>query len=600
MCTLGCGARLTGQGMPSHLRDKCELRMLTCDYCKEEFKSRDLCAHGEKCPKMNVKCELKCGETIRREDVKLHQNYECSMAEDTCKLDCGLKMRRNKLKIHMRDSCINRKATKVEIHEQRNLCRVKRTNGKYGGYKKYTLTEVKERDNALSICGVCEGIMREACFDTSSGEQFCSCCEVRDSSSSTTQPYPPFRTYYTPKQTPIPNVPVRNTINLLKCSCPLSERGCTWIGILKECENHLDTCGYVGDKCKLGCGEVLHRNQLIVHKDSCSYRRVKCEHCFMKFKFRDMPKHLRECPKMEVFCELNCGIVMLREDVKQHLEQDCGMMEKTCILGCEMRMTRDELENHVINTCVQREVSCEHCWEDFKFCDMTNHLDKCPKMEVSCELKCGVVMCREDTTHHLETDCVEKEIKCPFVKYKCKVTSIKRKYLSQHLEEKRTEHLELKLTAMEENILKQNEEVKQQNFKINRMTEHINALRSLSSTTMLDWKIENLSKFIQINHVPEPRHVAGYNINIHFLKEYIYVDTGDHYNYRSFSAKFLIRLYSNIRCRVVKEYKINNLVYSCSGKYKTQIARITKSDAEELSRIGSANKLILEMYVTKQ
>ena len=515
----------------------------------------------------------------------------------------------------------------IEVYKQRNLCRVKRTNGKYGGYKKDILTEVKERDNALLICGVCEGIMREACFDTSSGEQFCSCCEVQDSSSSTTQPYSPFptyssnRTYFTPKpkqtppkQTPTPNVPVRNTINLLKCSCPLSERGCTWIGILKECENHLDTCGYVGDECKLGCGEVLHRNQLNVHKDSCPCREVKCEHCFMKFKFRDMPKHLRECPKMKVSCELNCGMVMLREDVTQHLKQDCGMMVETCTLGCDVKMTRDELKIHVTETCEQRFILCEHCKKDFKFCDMTNHLDKCPKMKVSCELKCGVVMCREDVTHHLETDCVEKEVECPFVKYKCEVTSIKRKHLSQHLEEKRTEHLELKLNAMEENILKQNEEVKQQNFKIYRMTEHINALRSLSSTTMLDWKIENLSKFIQINHVPEERDVAGRNLNIHFLKEYIYVDSVRYYRsfytqeyytqllyaggYSSFSAKFLIRLYSTIKCRVVKEYKIKNVYCYNSEMYKTEIARITKSDAEELSRTGSANKLILEMYVT--
>ena len=108
-------------------------------------------------------------------------------------------------------------------------------------------------------------------------------------------------------------------------------------------------------------------------------------------------------------------------------------------------MTRDELKIHVTETCVQRFIPCEHCKKDFKFCDMTHHLEMCPKMEVSCELKCGVVMCRGDVTQHVEQDCVEKEIKCPFVKYKCEVTSIKRKYLSQHLEEKETKHLGLKL-----------------------------------------------------------------------------------------------------------------------------------------------------------
>ena len=67
-----------------------------------------------------------------------------------------------------------------EIDRQRNLCRVKTRDESYGGYKREILTEnLSDRDNALLVCGICKGIMREACF-TRSGEQFCSCCEVRD------------------------------------------------------------------------------------------------------------------------------------------------------------------------------------------------------------------------------------------------------------------------------------------------------------------------------------------------------------------------------------------------------------------------------------
>ena len=534
-----------------------------------------------------------------------------------------------------------------EVYKQRDLCRVKKTNGKYGGYKKYILTEVKERDNALLICEVCKGIMREACFDTSSGEQFCSCCDA------TKQPYTSNMMYSFAIRT-TPNVPVRNTINLLKCS---------WLGILEECENHLDTCGYVGDKCKVGCEEVLHRKELNAHKDSCPYRNVQCKHCTKVFNFRDMPKHLKECSKMKVSCKLKCGIVMRREDVTQHLKKDCGMMVETCTLECGMRMTRDELKIHVINTCVQREVPCEHCWEYSKFCDIPNHLKKCPKMEVSCELNCGIVVCREDIAQHLAEDCIEKEIECPFVKYKCEVTSIKRKYLSQHLEETETKHLRLKLNAMEDILFKQCEgsnEIKQyvdeckqhrneskkyrdeskqhrdeskqhrdqskqhrgeskqyrdeskqdmeeinrhkrymdnQMVGINRMAEHITALCSISRTTMLDWKIENLSEFTRNNHAPEECIVKGYNINIYFLKEIISVDTG---NCASFTAKFLIRLYSTIKCRVVKEYNYGTASINTREYGKQRIVHITKSDAEELSRTGSANKLILEMYLTIQ
>ena len=63
----------------------------------------------------------------------------------------------------------------VEVHKQRNLCRVERGHGRYGGYRKDILiVNLTERD-ALLICEKCEGIMREACL-SNSGKQFCSCC----------------------------------------------------------------------------------------------------------------------------------------------------------------------------------------------------------------------------------------------------------------------------------------------------------------------------------------------------------------------------------------------------------------------------------------
>ena len=536
---------------------------------------------------------------------------------------------------------------------------MERGDGKYGGYRKDILKEnLTNRDETFLICGICKGIMREACV-TSSGEQICSCCEVRSHSKHN------------------PNEVVRKMVNSLKCSCPLLERGCRWLRTLKDCEEHLDTCGYVRDQCKLGCGAVLHRNKLRAHEaDNCSNRKVECEHCNQYFTFRDLTTHHKECPKMEVSCELKCGKMMWREDMAQHLEQECGLivnmcklgcgvvlqrnelrihMTDTCVqrliqceyckgdfkfcdmsahhkecpkmelpcelcdnimcredmaqhlelecgmvveaceLGCGMKMIRNELKIHVTDTCVQRMIQCVHCKEDIKFCDTTTHLEVCLRMKLLCELACGVVMCREDMAQHLEQECVEKVIMCPFVKYNCEVSSIKRKYLSQHLEEKRTEHLELKLNAMEDSILKQSEE---QITRISRMSEHIKALRSMSRITMLDWNIESLSKFIQINHIPEQRNVAGHNLNIHFLKEHIYVSYADTYEYR-FSAKYLIRLYSTIKCKVVKQYDCGRVNVYSGVHEKSRISRILKSDAEELSLTGSANKLILEMYITK-
>ena len=38
---------------------------------------------------------------------------------------------------------------------------------------------------------------------------------------------------------------------------------------LKDCEDHLDTCGYVHAQCKLKCGKLLQRNELKLHEEKC-------------------------------------------------------------------------------------------------------------------------------------------------------------------------------------------------------------------------------------------------------------------------------------------------------------------------------------------
>ena len=481
----------------------------------------------------------------------------------------------------------------VEIHKQRSLCRV----GLEGGYLLSILTEkMTDRDKALLTCKVCKGIMRCACFN-SDGNQLCVSC---------------FPAYSTSRKTT--NVAVRRMVSSLKCSCPLSERGCKWLGTLEYCEEHLDTCVYVRDKCKLGCGEVLQRNKLKVHEEKCLNRNKKCNHCNNEIIFCEMSKHLDKCPKMKVSCELKCGRSINREDVTQHLEQECGMKQERCSLECGLIVKRDEARTHVMDKCLRRKIPCEHCQQKFKFCEMPKHHKECPKAKVSCELKCGRSINREDMAQHVEQDCVETEVECPFVRYKCE-TKLKRKHVNRHLAEKETTHLGLRLTALEEfeaihpllrlnamelqiDAIERNHEIR-----ISRMNEHIKVLYSISNTTKLEWNIEYIHEFIQIYHEPDRRNVSGRDLSIHFFKENIYVRAGTHGYHDSFSAKFLIRLYSTIKCKVVKQYDCRSVnVYAMKNSFgdyiRCQVALISESDAEELSRTRSANKLILEMYIT--
>ena len=487
----------------------------------------------------------------------------------------------------------------LEPETGRDLCRVRKDDERKG-YRKDILTDNLSERDAVFFCNRCQGMMREVCI-SSGGEQLCSCCKKGDEQAN-------------------PNIQMDNMILSFKCSCPLIARGCKWLGVLGDCQNHLDTCSYVYETCKLRCGVVLQRNELSVHEmEKCPQRIVECEHCNNEFESYELHTHLDKCPKMEVSCELKCGKIMCREDMTQHLKQECGLMVEMCKLECGKEMTRNELRIHVTDTCVQRLIQCEHCKGDFKFCDMSAHLDVCPKMEVSCELKCGVVMCREVMTQHLEVDCPEKAIECPYAKYKC-VGLIKRKDMSKHLEERRMEHLELKLndfimeSSKESEInAKQKEKISElsatigimsqkttlQSATIEKMSQKItlleNEIHSLkkvmenlnSIPIKLDW-IAKLPGGLFSNHARKQFVVAGYQFEFDFYRPYynqlqirIYPQNGFYYEKLKwpFKAKFTTRLRSNRNPTVTKEFKSEVIVverkdFNSDSKKYFDIAKI--------------------------
>ena len=135
-------------------------------------------------------------------------------------------------------------------------------------------------------------------------------------------------------------------------------------------------------------------------------------------------------------------------------------------------------------------------------------------------------MCREDVTRHVEQDCVEKEIECPFAKYKC-VGLMKRKNLRNHLDEKRMEHLELKMDTMQECMLeeseKQKEKISELNTTITTMSrkmksleEEVEILTKLTKAIKLDWRITGVPKSGYSNGILKQFQVAGYNLEFLF------------------------------------------------------------------------------------
>ena len=70
----------------------------------------------------------------------------------------------------------------------------------------------------------------------------------------------------------------------------------------------------IREKCELNCGVVLSRGELKIHeKDTCENRMLECEYCEDNFIAYEYPKHLDVYSKMEVTCELRCGAAICRE-----------------------------------------------------------------------------------------------------------------------------------------------------------------------------------------------------------------------------------------------------------------------------------------------
>ena len=176
---------------------------------------------------------------------------------------------------------------------------------------------------------------------------------------------------------------------------------------------------------------------------------------------------------------------------EKHVEV-CNFVLEKCSLGCGKVLRRDQMSLHESDKCINR------------------------NMEVECELGCGMIVHRDDMTQHISLECGEKEIECPFVKYKCEVRMIKRRELDTHLEEKRSEHFELKVNAMEEIFIGQNKEIEMLKNEMEKMkkiekclinvdkkvieqnTSLIETLLNRPDFSKLEWNIKNLPKEMRV------------------------------------------------------------------------------------------------------
>ena len=213
----------------------------------------------------------------------------------------------------------------------------KEKKGEFRGYRRDLLTE-ETPDNIKKIifCCQCEGISRKP--QLGDGKTFCTPCSKGT-------------------RTPVDSR-VDEIVLQLKSRCPLSTRGCDWLGQLGDIEQHIRECEKLRIDCEIGCGEVLERRATDEHLRKCPLRRERCEFCGEEVETSKANRHIALCPihpDGEVLCpykELGCDLLRIRrKNLDTHLADNFIGHQKLLLKEInQLRSENDKLRNAADNS----------------------------------------------------------------------------------------------------------------------------------------------------------------------------------------------------------------------------------------------------------
>ena len=143
-----------------------------------------------------------------------------------------------------------------------------------------------------------------------------------------------------------------------------------------------------------------------------------------------------KCPLATRGCSWNGKIA----EIEEHLFV-CEKVVVKCYNACGVILPVSELDLHLIHSCVKRRVACEYCNEDFIHEKLTNHYLTCLEYQVSCPNNCSVDLKRKLLDSHLELECPNMVVECPYKKYGCG-QEVLRRDLEEHKKTNQIQHLE--------------------------------------------------------------------------------------------------------------------------------------------------------------
>ena len=195
---------------------------------------------------------------------------------------------------------------------------------------------------------------------------------------------------------------------------------------------------YVCTKCK-----GIMRNAC----ESGEEQNLICGTCVgSKRDYRPMKKARQKIPELKTNCPLatrGCAWNATLFEVESHLDV-CHEFNIKCKDGCGVVLKRCEQKNHCSNECLNRLVRCEHCQNEVAYRDLKQHHKECLEFPLLCPNNCGANLTRKQTDPHIETDCPNAIVRCPYERFGCREV-VRRCEMDQHSMTNEVKHL--KMTA---------------------------------------------------------------------------------------------------------------------------------------------------------
>ena len=246
--------------------------------------------------------------------------------------------------------------------------------------------------------------------------------------------------------TTVANKQNERVIKSLRVFCTNKDKGCDWQGEINDITGHLgssDGCSFEEVKCSNDCGLLLQRQHIPDHVDNeCPCREVHCQYCSILGRYEFIEgEHIKQCPKFPLSCPNNCGMEnIFREDMEAH-KTACPLEEIECPNDCGKVLQRQFMGKHVETECTHRQIDCQYCQLSGEYHLIEGqHKEECPKLPMPCPNECDAGnIPREDMEDHRQK-CPLEVVECEYCTVGCHDIVV-RKDMHIHEREKIEEHL---------------------------------------------------------------------------------------------------------------------------------------------------------------